>query len=381
MYTKDSINKLYRDIAVSIDISDEMFENAEEVYKELGKWVDENTPLYDISIYPQGSFGLGTVVKPISNADDYDMDVVLQFAHQYGLTAKALKVDTVKPLLVRYKKASKEIEEKRRCWHVEYDDVPNFHMDVIPSYADGKIIEITDHNEDTNQYSYIGSNPSGYIQWFFGRCAKQRERLYENYKREHQLIVAQADVEEVKRRKVKTPLQRAVQLLKRHRDIVFEKDDSGNKPISILITTIAAQLYEEEDNIFDAIANILKKAPAWLQSQKSNGKYYIPNPACPLENYADKWNEHPERAQAFFTWLAQAQKDLSSDALFNLDRVGMGQHIRSIFGDLTGKIVFAEQAAQTQSAIKNGTLKVNPHTGSLSAAGSIAVAANHHHGK
>ena len=381
MYSKEAINKLYRDIAVSIDISDEMFDNAEEVYKDLGKWIDENTPQYEISIYPQGSFGLGTVVKPITNTDDYDMDVVLQFARQYGLSAKALKVDVVKPLLIKYKKASKEIEEKRRCWHVEYDDVPNFHMDVIPAYTEGNNIEITDHNEATDQYAYIGSNPGGYIQWFFGRCAKQRERLYENYKREHQLVVAQADVEEVKRRKVKTPLQRAVQLLKRHRDIAFENDETGNKPISIIITTVAAQLYEEEDNIFDAISNILNKAPQWILSKKVNGKYYITNPAYPNENYADKWNEHPERAQTFFTWLKQAQQDLSSKSLFDLDRVGMGQHIRSVFGDLTGIIVFAGQAVQTQADIKSGTLKVNPHTGTLSAAGSIAVAANHHHGK
>ena len=100
MYSKDDINKLYREIATNIDISDDMFQSAVNEYQALGKWIDENTPAYRISIYPQGSFGLGTVVKPISNADDYDLDIVCQFEERYSLTAKQLKVDVVKPLLV-----------------------------------------------------------------------------------------------------------------------------------------------------------------------------------------------------------------------------------------------------------------------------------------
>ena len=171
MYTKEAYNSLLKSTAQNIDISDEMFEAAEKTYKDLGKWIDQETPDYEISIYPQGSFALGTVVRPITNADDYDLDIVCQFKSQYGLTAKELKVDVVKPLLVRYKKTSREIEEKKRCWHVEYDDVPNFHMDVIPAHTYGSVIRITDHNEDYDTYDYLGSNPAGYVKWFFDACA------------------------------------------------------------------------------------------------------------------------------------------------------------------------------------------------------------------
>lgn len=187
MYTKEAYNSLLKSTAQNIDISDEMFEAAEKTYKDLGKWIDQETPDYEISIYPQGSFALGTVVRPITNADDYDLDIVCQFKSQYGLTAKELKVDVVKPLLVRYKKTSREIEEKKRCWHVEYDDVPNFHMDVIPAHTYGSVIRITDHNEDYDTYDYLGSNPAGYVKWFFDACAKQRNRLYE-----HLIIIDEA---------------------------------------------------------------------------------------------------------------------------------------------------------------------------------------------
>ena len=142
MYSKDDINKLYRDIAISIDISDDMFQSAVDEYTSLGRWINKNTPEYQISIYPQGSFGLGTVIKPITDEDDYDLDLVCQFEEQYGLTAEQLKVDVVKPLLVNYKRTSHDIENKRRCWHVEYEDIPRFHMDVIPAYANTKLKRI-----------------------------------------------------------------------------------------------------------------------------------------------------------------------------------------------------------------------------------------------
>ena len=38
----------------------------------------------------------------------------------------------------------------------------------------------------------------------------------------------------------------------------------------------------------------------------------IRNPSDPLENFADKWPEHPEREAAFFEWLRQARQDFET---------------------------------------------------------------------
>ena len=53
----------------------------------------------------------------------------------------------------------------------------------------------------------------------------------------------------------KTPLQRAVQILKRHRDIMFAGDE--DKPVSIIITTLAAKAYQGEGSITEALQTIL----------------------------------------------------------------------------------------------------------------------------
>ena len=79
-YTKDQIETILSDLAAQINISDELFQAADDEYTALGKWIDKKTEEgstpYTVSIYPQGSFALGTVIKPISDEDDYDLDLV-----------------------------------------------------------------------------------------------------------------------------------------------------------------------------------------------------------------------------------------------------------------------------------------------------------------
>lgn len=384
MYTKDQLNDLYERIVKDINISDELFDAAEQEYIALGAWIDRETPTYKISIYPQGSFALGTVIKPIKGTDDYDLDLVCEFAQQYDLSARTLKCSVVKPLLQRYRKTKTEIEEKRRCWHVEYEDVPNFHMDVIPAIYHSEYIDITDHDEEKNSYEYIGSNPKGYVEWFRSRMAKRRQALREQYCNEHRdIIKAQADVEALKEYHLKTPLQKAVQILKRHRDIMFDGDTKHLKPISIIITTIAAELYNNEDNIVDALMTILLGAEQYIRSHMVNGEYHVDNPSYTggdTENFADKWNEHPERAKAFFQWLDKAKGDLIDPKVYGFVRTQMSENIKKNLGEVTHDRVFSQMAEEERQKISDQRTKVNPATGALTAAGSISVPRSHHYG-
>lgn len=385
MYTKQQLNDLYERIARNIDINDELFDAAEKEYKDLGNWIDEKTPSYKIVIYSQGSFALGTVIKPINDSDDYDLDLVCEFAKQYGLFAKTLKRDVVKPLLEEYRKVKSEIEEKRRCWHVEYEDVPHFHMDIIPAVYRGTYIDITDHDEKIDLYDYIGSNPKAYTEWFNSRKAKRRQAIVERFCAEHKMVVTcQADVEKLKEYNFKTPLQKSIQLLKRHRDIMFEGDKEHRKPVSIIITTIAAQLYNNEDNIVDTLKTILENAKGYINEHMVNGVYHIDNPCYTggeVENFADKWQEHPERVQAFFAWLEKAKMDLINGKLYGLLRVQMAENIKNVLGTTTGLRVFNEMAKEEEKAITSQQTKVNVATGTISSSGTMPVPPNHNHGE
>lgn len=111
--------------------------------------------------------------------------------------------------------------------------------------------------------------------------------------------------------KVKTPLQRSVQLLKRHRDIMCEglpHDRKDNAPISIIITTLAASAYNNEANLYEALSNILSNTEKYIE--RDGDKYIIENPVMKEENFAKKWNEKPEKAKEFFAWLNSAKIDI-----------------------------------------------------------------------
>ena len=102
-------------------------------------------------------------------------------------------------------------------------------------------------------------------------------------------------------------MQRAVQLMKRHRDIMFA-DDSDNKPISIIISTLAGHAYLDKGDLFETIRGIVEGMPNHILDR--DGEPWIENPTNPDENFADKWSEHPERRTAFYEWGENLQDDL-----------------------------------------------------------------------
>ena len=121
-----------------------------------------------------------------------------------------------------------------------------------------------------------------------------------------------ASVEDVPEWAVKTPLQVAVQILKRHRDIYFEKKPEI-KPVSIIVSTLAARAYGGEADVMDALSGSVHAVEAnWGKPgyvENRNGRWWVENPVDSGENFADKWNEYPERREAFWAWVQRVKTD------------------------------------------------------------------------
>ncbi len=355
MYQKD-LEELLNKVADAINISEEMFDSAELEYKKIGEWISKNTPQYDIKIYPQGSFALGTVVKPYDKEDEYDLDLVCEYQRQYGFSAKDLKKKEVYSILSKYARV-KRISEKRRCWQVTYEHNTHFHMDVIPAVLADRHIKITDQITSEN-YEYMGSNPKEYIEWFRNKqlaqyTAIRSQILFEMRKSGK---VFNAEVEPVKEYKIRTPLQKAIQILKRHRDILFAEDENNTKPISIIITTIAAEVYNNEYTIYDTLYNFLNKAKQYLEDNKAGDVYHVDNPTYTggeKENFADKWQKHPERAEAFLNWIDDAKHDLIDTILASEDEADIATLLESCLGKRVADVVFYnKQSVLTESRTK-----------------------------
>lgn len=108
--------------------------------------------------------------------------------------------------------------------------------------------------------------------------------------------------------------------MKRHRDIRFSGEPNEDfKPISMIITTLAARLYNNEENVFLALKNIISQlrnggddfSREGVIEKRPDGTWYIPNPVNNDENFADRWHEDGgARARAFFQWVAWVNDDL-----------------------------------------------------------------------
>ncbi len=329
-------------VASEIDISPSKHRDAVDRYQAVGRWLEAGGypgAWGQPSIYPQGSFRLGTVVRPIRHDREasYDIDLVCEMPLSKHLTTPH-EVKHVVGHRIRQHETYRRLldDEGRRCWTLEYaeQDGVGFHLDVLPAVPDGNglqgtAISIT-HKADTS-YSWSASDPRGYGNWFDGKNAAAFARVVVEQK---QIIQRQAplvfkSVDDIPDQLVRTPLQRSIQLMKRHRDIHFNRSEAINyAPISIIITTLGAHLYKSELDTHAALLGIVGRfqghaalvegraidpalATMGLIRRFSDGTWYIGNPVNPAENFADRWHEDDQaRARAFFSWVAALQRDL-----------------------------------------------------------------------
>lgn len=323
------LDEILRKIVQEISITSAMIDKAVDSYEAVGKWIGEGVP-YDVLIHPQGSMNLGTTNKPISDEDDYDIDLVCMLKDGSALTAEQIKTvvgDRLKENET-YRKKIEEEGEGKRCWKMQYYE---FHMDVLPCvpkkiYIDPYYTDIRlTHKRGEHRYEDRYSNPVGYRLWF-------EQRMMDILHDEKRAFAAknQVEINDVPTYRVKTPLQMIIQLLKRHRDMCFQSDPD-NAPISIIITTLASHAYKGETSVYEAMCNILGHMEDYITFK--NGEVWVENPVMEQENFADKWKIYPQRETAFKAWIQRAKKELIEDPLKAMGIDQIKQQYSSVLGE------------------------------------------------
>lgn len=347
-------------LAARLDISESLRQRAEDRFSSVAAWLsreESSVRVFSPEIYPQGSFKLGTVVRPVVESDAYDVDLVCTLNLSKKSTSQQYLKTIVGNEIRAYARANSIVvppKNGKRCWTLEYSDEAQFHMDILPSVPDGETIRrLLEVRQLTSTWTENGiaitdktmpsypvisddwprSNPKGYADWFYGRMRTrfddERRFLAESSER---------NIEEIPEFRVKTPLQRAIQILKRHRDLMFVNDQE-DKPISIIITTLAAHAYNNEVDITEALYNIIRGMPGHIESR--NGEPWVPNPSYPIENFADKWRSKPAKKKKFYTWLKKAESDLS-EAFRAGDVKMLGERLKPRLGDKVVKEAVAD---------------------------------------
>ncbi len=360
------------EILEQLDLPESVEEKVRKRYESLGKWFTrEESTLKDVDIFVQGSFGQGTTIKPLQEGEEYDLDMsckvnIADFKSKY--TQKQLMQMVKKELELYRQKVGihHDVEEKRRCLRLYYKDEVPFHLDFVPSipleeekaneyravlfesYKEDKqlasdlaMYAVNIPDKEKENYNAVSeewhiSNQQGYLLWFQSKLALNKQGLYE------------ASIEPIPTYGKKSVLQRCIQLLKRHRDTMFAAENvKDSKPISIIITTLAARAYKGEDRIEEAIINILNTMQNYINSSTPR----IPNPVKPEEDFTDRWDDPKfsklELEKNFYSWLQQAKSD------FN--QLVDGQHVKQIRSVLEHGFAldFSEEALQKEFGYKS----------------------------
>ena len=337
-----------------LDIPQSLYEKAIEHYNAVAAFLHKHG--IESDIYPQGSYSLGTVVRPYKESEDaaYDLDAVCEIKiNKSDTTAEEIKKMVGDALKSdgTYRKMLQE--EWDKCWTLEYADVNGigFSVDIVPAVAEEDIVlknnletegvdfkvynsQIAITHKDGERYTWKTSNPKAYQNWFKKlnesfvkaerqRLAKRRDgRLY---------VLNEATVEKIPETQERSALQRVIQIVKYHADVYYTKGNIKEyKSASVIVTTLIALLAQEADpslEVFSLLSYIVRELEIYGENlsltesvfakryenknviRRIGGQWVLRNPLNPSENLVDSWNQEPRKAQYFFQWIRILKKD------------------------------------------------------------------------
>jgi hypothetical protein len=240
--------------------------------------------------------------------------------------------------------APSRLEKGKRAWTLEYDDA--FHMDVLPVVpavgdelpgGQGDPSWLT----DKALRNWQPTNPKGFAGWFRNLAAVELKMVAKR---------AEVEVEPLPEHGARTALQMAVKILKRHRDHYFADDAESLAPPSALLSALAARAYErlarDGNELKIILGFVVEDMPNHLV--RRDGQLWIANPACSVENYADRYVGNRQKEEALREWLDRVRADLGviarSDGLHRVAKsiddvfgAGLGPRVVSRIGGVAAQ--------------------------------------------
>jgi hypothetical protein len=320
--------KLYR-AAAEISLTAAQYDAIDTHYEALQGILDAASDpiLSGAHIFVQGSIRSRTTIlpHPLSTGEhsEVDADAVVWLPN-----ASNVAVETYNALEKRLRMGTRTRQaptRKNRCVRLHYeDDSPRFHMDVTPARNAPGNLETNGNGAllvpDINSGAWKHSAPAAYADWFAEVCdaeialASGEQQLLE----EHERLLAKSTQEPLPDHDSYVdfhPLRAAVKLLKAHRDTMFQPSPVRDlRPISIVITTLAARAYKQiaRESVItprrsaDALIEIVERMPRFIEGTPE--ARVVRNPVNEAENFAEKW-VGPDGAHletAFYDWHREA---------------------------------------------------------------------------
>lgn len=299
----EPLDLLLADIAIHIQLSASDFRKMEQRYKALGDYIDRPGSLLRGRVqlvYPQGSMAIGATVASKLTNDEHDVDFIAQLELKAGTTPKE-----VLDLLFYSIKGEQgsvyfgKVERRNRCVTVHYAD--KMHADITPMIRIAGQPEresLLFHNKPgvPEKDQVLIANPFGFAERFkeltsvdrefaemFAMRAGEYERLLLSFRAESEEIPAQEPVNS----KAKAVV--ALQLIKRWRNVLFEKR-STRRPPSVMMSKLVADAANSTSTLSE---ELLYQAQCMhenlLQHHQAGQKIRVFNPVCDRDEFTDRW--------------------------------------------------------------------------------------------
>ncbi len=203
---------------------------------------------------PQGSYALGTAIKPVDDDKEYDADIQIVM-NPNPIWEPREYIKAIYNALKENQTYSGKIDLHNRCVTVDY--AGDFHLDVVPRIT----IEGSHHICNIGDNEFEETDGIGYREWF-----NEKNRITEGN------------------------LKRVVRLLK------YLRDHKNYTDKSILLTTLAGNTIESSDEgteavktVSDTLVTVLTRMDDYLQ--KHSDMPEIRNPALPSETFNRHWDQ------------------------------------------------------------------------------------------
>jgi hypothetical protein len=303
-------------LADDIDITPTQYARAKTAYETVGQVVQNagGSILANAKVFPQGSFAIGTIIKPVDREDgEFDVDLACRLAVKVSVIAPQQAKAMLGNALKGDGRYEPKLREKTRCWRIEY--AGDFHLDICPLAI---VSQQLDAIPDKELAQWVYTAPERYAEWFNKFADRVRDTRFAKDLALEAHVDPFPDANENK-----GWLRRVVQLLKRHRDqwrLNAHDDLKEFAPISIILTTLAARVVERHTEFFSAerrpfevVNAILQGLTGGIEVRNAAGQpqIWVQSPVAD-ENFANRWNEDPKWQQAFQAWLADAKASVAA---------------------------------------------------------------------
>ena len=298
----EPVDLLLADIAIHIQLSATDFRKMEERYKALRDYIDRPGSLLRGRVqfvYPQGSMAIGATVASRLTNDEHDVDFIAQL--QLSPDTPPKEVLDLLFHSIRGEEGSLyfgKVERRNRCVSVHYAD--KMHADITPMIrvVGPERESFLFHNKPNapKEDRVLIANPFGFAEWFkettsvdkefaeiFAMRAGRHERLMVNLRAESEEIPDQEPFNS----KVKAVV--ALQLIKRWRNVLFDKRSSRRPPSVMMSKQVAAAANNTSTLSQELLYQVQSMHDELLWYHQAGRKIQVFNPRCDKDEFTDRW--------------------------------------------------------------------------------------------